>query len=170
MRLSMLRFALVGLVALGLAPSPVAAETGNDVIHACVKRKSGKLRIVGANDTCNPSEMPLTWSPSASPACPAGTTLSIGACLENASRPPATQSSAANDCADEGRRLPSTGELLAFRALPGITLEANGEWADDVIDFTAGVFTYLVVSDVATGFDGAAFPNAYRCVAGAVVE
>lgn len=161
-----MRLALLGLAVFGLAPAPVAAET----VHACVKVNSGNVRIVSADHPCNPSEAPLSWGGSASLACPADTTLSIGVCLENAARTPAPQRDAALDCADEGRRLPTTGELLAFRELPGITLTGNGEWADDVIDYSAGVFSYLIVSDTAIGFEGAAFPTAYRCVAGAVVE
>lgn len=164
MRSLLLAFFCTSLVALSGAPSFAQADT----IHACVKLNSGNIRIVGTNDTCSPSEAPLVWSQGTALRCPTGTTLFIGVCIENAPRAPLTQDLATRDCADEGRRLPSPSELQAFRELPGINVGA--EWTDDVAGMTGAIFTYVVVSDVATGFDLGTFPNAYRCVAGPLVE
>ncbi len=100
--------------------------------------------------------------------CPAGTTLFIGVCIENAARDAATQPDATDVCADEGRRLPSGGELQAFREAPGITL-ASGEWTDDVADITRfSVFAIFVVTETGNGVAEAFDDLAYRCVAGPV--
>lgn len=45
-----------------LAP-PVFADGGDPtLIHACVKKANGQVRIVGPDDACLPSESPLHWA------------------------------------------------------------------------------------------------------------
>lgn len=96
--------------------------------------------------------------------CPSGTTLFVSVCIENTARPAAQWVPAAQTCAAEGRRLPSTGELLGFRELPGITLGA--EWTDDVADITNGL-TIFIATDQGTGTLEDPFQALqYRCVAG----
>lgn len=96
--------------------------------------------------------------------CPAGTTLFVSSCIENTARPAAEWLVAAQTCAAEMRRLPSTGELLGFRELPGITLGA--EWTDDVADITNG-FQIYIATDVGIGtIEDPVSPLQYRCVAG----
>ena len=99
--------------------------------------------------------------------CPTGTTRFVSVCIENTSRAPATVVSAHNDCADEQRRLPSSGELFGFRRLPGITIASAAEWTSDVADITyASTFAYLAVSQNGDGVRTAFVPGPYRCVAG----
>jgi len=58
--------------ALFLLAVPAAHAHGGDasVIHACVHRSSGNLRIVAPEESCRPPESPLHWS--AQPAASAG--------------------------------------------------------------------------------------------------
>src|SRR5262245_47727842 len=59
---SVLAFALLGIV---LSPAIVSAHgTNNDpnVIHACVNNSNGVDRIVGVNGTCLVSEHPVHWA------------------------------------------------------------------------------------------------------------
>jgi hypothetical protein len=67
------RFALAGVptaIAIVLAvhfTSPLFADGGDaTLIHACVKKVNGQVRIVGPDDTCLPSESPLHWVAGAS--------------------------------------------------------------------------------------------------------
>lgn len=67
------RFALAGIptaIAIALAvhfTSPLFADGGDaTLIHACVKKVNGQVRIVGPDDTCLPSESPLHWVAGAS--------------------------------------------------------------------------------------------------------
>jgi hypothetical protein len=50
--------------ALFLLAAPAAHAQGGDasVIHACVHRSSGNLRIVASDESCRPPESPLHWS------------------------------------------------------------------------------------------------------------
>jgi hypothetical protein len=103
--------------------------------------------------------------------CPSGTTLFIGVCIENSARAAATQGSATSDCADEGRRLPTGGELQSFRKVSGITIATGGEWTDDLADITAySDFAYFAVSQTGNGVQRAFSPIGYRCVAGPTIE
>jgi len=62
------RFVLAGAataIAIALAvqfTSPLFADGGDaTLIHACVKKANGQVRIVGPDDTCLPSESSLHW-------------------------------------------------------------------------------------------------------------
>ena len=99
--------------------------------------------------------------------CPTGTTRFVSVCIENTSRSPADWGAASDDCADEQRRLPSAGELSAFRRLPGVTIAPGGEWTDDLGDITyASTFAFFVFSQTGNGVRTAFVSGPYRCVAG----
>lgn len=104
-------------------------------------------------------------------ACPAGTRLFLGVCIEETSRPTADWGAAINACADLGRRLPSIGELWAFRLQPGITLAgstfATSEMTQDLY-FDSGVFGFIAVGEDGTAHERQGMlplANPYRCVA-----
>ena len=65
-----------------------------------------------------------------SAACPAATTAIAGLCFDAAPRASAEWLTAAKDCADEGRVLPSVGQLLAAATALGNVNAASGEWTD----------------------------------------
>lgn len=59
------RLVVAGIaVALSVLLTPPVFADGGDptLIHACVKKANGQVRIVGPNDTCLPSESPAHWS------------------------------------------------------------------------------------------------------------
>ena len=59
-----------------LVTPPVFADGGDPtLIHACVKKANGQVRIVGPDDGCLPSESPLHWAAGA--AGDAGTSIMV---------------------------------------------------------------------------------------------
>ncbi len=122
------------------------------------------LHRLGVNQVVDAGELEGLTAEEVVSQCPAGTTLFVSACIETTTRPAAEWVVAAQTCALEQRRLPSTGEMLGYRDLPGVTLVA--EWTDDVADITNG-FQIYVATDVGTGTIEDPFsPMPYRCVAG----
>jgi hypothetical protein len=99
-------------------------------------------------------------------ACPAGTRIFTGACVETAlrGRDLGWQDSAAA-CKAAGRRLPTVGELWLFRNRSGITLggaAGRSEWAQEVVDDARHVSVDDAGANALTT-DVTALP--YRCVA-----
>jgi hypothetical protein len=69
--------------------------------------------------------------------CREGTIAYAGACWEaSASEYPATAADAAAACGDRGGTLPPALELAAFSQLPGVALDAGGEWSGNVTTFS----------------------------------
>ena len=108
-----------------------------------------------------------------SAACPAETTLTGGACIENAPRAAANYADAAAACGQAGRRLAAPDVLLHARTLAPINL-GGGEMSSDITADAVGALGlggitqgYATVSDagaVATNALTAAAP--YRCITG----
>jgi hypothetical protein len=104
--------------------------------------------------------------------CPSGTALHAGACIETAIRPGATFSVAARTCADAGRRLPSFGELEAWRQEPGFSI-GSPEFTDTVIDgdgnpIDSDGFVVVGLRDNGTISTGLSYNDSsaqFRCVA-----
>jgi hypothetical protein len=104
------------LALLGSAPRSDASIPGADgQIHACYQVNNGQVRVIDtdAGQSCRPSELAIQWRVAATLGCPVGTVLVINVCVETAARAAAPHFDAAPDCADEGKRLPSPGELKA---------------------------------------------------------
>lgn len=51
-----------GICCLGFALIGVMTPVQADTIRACVQEDRGQLRIISADDQCNPSEYALAWS------------------------------------------------------------------------------------------------------------
>ena len=64
-------------VALSVLFTPLVFADDPTLIHACVKKVNGQVRIVQASETCLPSEFSLTWSAGA-PANAAGSIMVHG--------------------------------------------------------------------------------------------
>jgi len=175
----------VGAVAMASVPGADGSITG------CYKKTSpnqGRLRVIDAEagQSCSSGEQRIRFAAVDSTgkvanadrldgldssayrlSCPAGTSLFLGVCLEDQPRAADNHGDASRDCADEARRLPSEGEMRAYRAQPGVTI-APFEWTDELSDTDVeSSFLYAVVgsggSAVAEAF-GNDYP--YRCVAG----
>lgn len=65
-------------IALSVLFTPLLFADGGDptLIHACVKKVNGQLRIVQPSETCLPSESPLHW-PAAAPASAASSSIMV---------------------------------------------------------------------------------------------
>ena len=106
-------------------------------------------------------------------ACPAETTLTGGACIENAPRAAANYADASAACGQAGRRLAPPDVLLHARTLGPINL-GNGEMSNDItvnevgtLGLTGITQGYVTVADggaIATDPLSAASP--YRCITG----
>ena len=156
------------LVMLAAASAAVYATIpGSDgKVHACFN-PGGQVRVIDADpgNSCRPGETALAWPAALSPTptCAAGTTLFLGVCFE-ALRPEDEWLPAVKDCADEGRRLPTHTEALAFRMAHRAVPQ---EWTDHYVNFDVG--HALTVFDSPTsgiGINSRPVSNvtSYRCV------
>jgi len=68
-RLGRGRYWKVGVAATVVMASVIAfsGQSAAQVIHSCVKKENGQLRIVGVGGPCHPSEHPLSWNASGPP-------------------------------------------------------------------------------------------------------
>lgn len=66
--------------------------------------------------------------------CPAATFLRSGVCFDNAARPDIGYTTAVQDCADTGGRLPSISELQSIRTQVDLGPAGDGHWADVMYD------------------------------------
>jgi hypothetical protein len=145
---------------------PALMLSSNGVINACYMTTNGQLRVIAAGDECRANEVAIALALAGSDACPQGTTRFINVCIETQSRAPRSHTDATRACASEDRRLPSSGELKAFREQIGIVIPTGGEWTDDLGDVTyASSFVYHVVGQNGNGVAVASSAVAYRCVA-----
>ena len=57
-------FVAAGLLLGGVAAYAAQAATQGPTIdiHGCYKTNNGQLRVVGATESCGPSETPIVWS------------------------------------------------------------------------------------------------------------
>jgi hypothetical protein len=160
-------FAVVALVVFGGSAVAYATIPGSDrAIHACYQK--GALRLIDkdAGQKCSGGETEILFAAAASLACPTGTLMFAGVCVETAQRPAATLPAARRTCVATGRRLPTAPELFGFRELPGVTLP-SAEWADDLGDVTLkSTFVYVAMDDRNDGIHEAFSPLRYRCVTG----
>lgn len=167
------------VVGAGVAYATIPSSSGT--YNACLA-PAGTIRLIDsdAGQKCRSSEKAISWSQAAPQpvlTCPSGTIMSTGVCYETTSRAAAAVFDARDDCADEGRRLPSPGEASTARLLAEVDL-GNGEWTDDVADInrvnsTTGVpygdFSYLAVAEHGNGVVQATSSLPYRCVAAAEI-
>lgn len=104
--------------------------------------------------------------------CQPGTRFFAGACWQTSqSATAATAPTAAAECATQGGTLPAALELAAFAKLPGVTLDAGDEWAEDLTNFS-GPDAYAVVTVSSAAVLDIALSTAtrkYRCVIPLVV-
>ena len=107
-------------------------------------------------------------------ACPAETTLTGGACIENAPRAAANYADAAAACGQAGRRLAPPDVLLHARTLGPINL-GSGEISNDITGITVGTLAlngsvtqgYVTVGDSgAPGSNGLGEAAPFRCITG----
>ncbi|MGE0065855.1 MAG: hypothetical protein AB7T48_00730 [Solirubrobacterales bacterium] len=137
------------------------------VTAADVKNQS----LTGA-DVKNQSLTGSDLKPGALNECPAGTRRTVGVCFETSPREATGYGLALLDCAGEGKRLPSQGELTAYDSLAYTGSQTTQrEWVEPSwIDAGVEKANYVVaLNNGALGF-GSSEANTnyqYRCVSGA---
>ena len=99
--------------------------------------------------------------------CATGTRQFAGSCWETRTQPAALSApEAAVFCAHEGGELPRALALKAFGELPGVVLEAEGEWSGD-FGTTSSKDVYSIAAVNSTGtllFFNHEEPRRFRCV------
>ena len=155
----------IAMVVLAVGVTYASIPGSDGAIHGCYA-PGGQLRVIDtdAGQSCHPAEKAIQWA-AVAPGCPAGTLPLLSVCIETTARAADFHFLAKLDCADERRRLPQPGELLAFREVDGITLSGSGEWTGDLAD-TGEPFRYVAISDGGDGVEDVNHTLAYRCVAG----
>lgn len=97
--------------------------------------------------------------------CPAGTANAAGTCMETTTRAAKSLTAAMDECAAEGRRLPTPAEYEALTAQPGITLDGNGE---QTTVYGAGTpITNAIATETGISVSNDhSFPRPFRCAVG----
>lgn len=95
--------------------------------------------------------------------CPDDTSLYGGICWDDEVRPLKLWINAAIECGDDGGRLPTLSELVAYTNQPG-TQAADPHWSGDVIDLPAGKELALTRNETTTGSDSSPAIFGFRCV------
>jgi hypothetical protein len=115
----------------GSATTAASAATAADAEHAVSAEDADTVGGLTAE------ELQVT--------CPAETELFGGMCWDEGPRPADDWFQASIECGDEGGRLPSLSELLAYVAQPGVQV-AGPHWSSDVTDGD-GTEELVIVSD-----------------------
>jgi hypothetical protein len=106
--------------------------------------------------------------------CPAGTELAVGACLDATPGAAVALEQAFKACGRAGKRLPSTGELIAFE-MAHFTEFPPTEWVEpEYVDSGSAFYaTGILVSarggpspNASIDFEKVAGPRPYRCATG----
>jgi hypothetical protein len=97
--------------------------------------------------------------------CPANTDLYGGMCWDQTPRPATNWISASVDCGEDGGRLPSLSELIAYVLQPGVAASVPA-WSGDVSDLDTGTGeeSILTRTKTTTSFSRAPINLGYRCL------
>ncbi len=113
---------------LGTVPSAQTAVSATTATSAASATTAASAATAGDADTVDgftAAELQVT--------CPEETKLFGGMCWDEDPRPADDWFQASIECGDEGGRLPSLSELLAYVAQPGVQVAAP-HWSSDVTD------------------------------------
>jgi hypothetical protein len=153
---------------LGTVPSAAHATTADTAIAAGNATSAGNALTVGGKSAAQlTAESKLT--------CPAGTKIQGGLCFETSPRPAQGLANAIFTCSNEGRWLPSLGQLLAYERAHEPT-SPGAEWTEPIT--FDGTKEWGYVGNGAMGSGGApssasfapleaSEPRPFRCVTSA---
>jgi len=98
--------------------------------------------------------------------CPAGTVGAVGVCFEPGLRGSEAALIAAEGCSNSGRRLPTRGELDAYRLAGRLLASPPGEWTSELSGSPTTRYALSFSRDGSTRWlaDEAATVRPYRCV------
>jgi hypothetical protein len=179
MRLTARRVALAALplalvAGVAFAAEPAAVHQTSALINACVKKKTGSVRVVAASSSCRKGESALAWNRqgpagsrgvngSAGPAGPAGPAGVAGAKGDAGARGPTGPAGPAGQMGDAGPALPSLEALNGvgchLAGAPGtatLTYDAEGVATLKCVPSAGGSSAELRVNELMTGSTGAA--------------
>ncbi|HWC08054.1 MAG TPA: hypothetical protein VG458_03280 [Solirubrobacterales bacterium] len=134
------------------AQSATTAKTATTADSATTAATAGEAETL---DGFTPQELQVS--------CPPDTGLYGGMCWDDQVRPLKLWVNAAIECGDDGGRLPTLGELVAFVAQAG-TQAADPHWSGDVIDLPSGKEHALTRDETTTGSDVSPAIFGFRCV------
>jgi collagen type I alpha len=157
MRLPRRRLLLVALpltlvAGVALAAQPSGRQPSNALINACVKKKDGRVRVVGAAAACRRNEQPLSWN-AQGPAGPAGATGKAGATGPAGAPGPAGAAGAKGDpgargatgaagpagrAGPTGPQGPAGAGLASLESLNGLSCHAGGQTGTVALTYDAG--------------------------------
>jgi len=168
---------LVLVTGVALAAQPGGRQPTSAVIHACVKKKTGLVRIVGASASCRPGESSMAWNaqgargPSGAagtpgpqgPAGPAGAAGPKGDTGAQGSVGPAGPAGPQGAAGPAGPSLPSLESLNGvgchLAGAPGtatLTYDAGGIATLKCVPTGGGSSAQIRVNELMTGSAGAA--------------
>jgi hypothetical protein len=134
------------------AAEATTAETAKSAAEADYAKTAGDAETVGGA-----SAEELTLS------CPPETEIYGGMCWDEIPRPVKGWIQAAKDCGDEGGRLPSLSELIAFISQPGPQVAAHN-WSSDVADLETGTEVVFTSDETGRAKSLSTAPFGYRCL------
>lgn len=161
--------AKLGALAIAPAPgaTPASVEHANSADRAAEAQRAAEAEALnGKTATQLLAESKLH--------CPAGTELAVGACLDATPGAPVALEEAFKACGRAGKRLPSTGELIAFE-MAHFTEFPPTEWVEpEYVDSGSAFYaTGILVSarggpspNASIDFEKVAGPRPYRCATG----
>jgi hypothetical protein len=147
------------------AGSADTAQSATSANHALSADTATKATTAGSASTAGDAEtLDGLTSKQLQVTCPVDTDLFGGMCWDLNVRPADGWIDASKDCGDEGGRLPSLSELIAYVLQPGEQVEEQN-WTGDVIDVSAGKETVLTSDEGLTSSAGSSPTNLdYRCL------
>jgi hypothetical protein len=79
--------------------------------------------------------------------CPSGAQKFVRVCIEKSAHPAVNFSDASSTCAADGRRLPTSAELDAFRQQPGVVIGGSGtfvtpEWISNFLSTSSSLVIF----------------------------
>ncbi|MDX6505392.1 MAG: trimeric autotransporter adhesin [Gaiellaceae bacterium] len=185
-RVMLVALPLVLVAGVALAAQPNGRRPSNAVINACVKKKTGQVRVVAAGASCRRGESPLTWNAQgpvgargasgiagatgpAGPAGPAGATGQKGDSGARGATGPAGAAGPAGPQGAAGPQGPAGPSLPSLESLNGIgchlagaagtatlTYDASGVATLKCVPSTGGSTADIRVNEFMTGSAGAA--------------
>ena len=151
-----------------LPPNSVGAK---QIRNGSVTSGDVKNQTLTGTDIKNGSVTAADLKAGAAAACPAGTRQIVGVCIETTPRASTGYGLALLDCAGEGRRLPTQGELTAYDSIvytgnqttqrewvEPSWIDSGTEYANYVVALANGAMGFGS-SDINTNYE-------YRCVTG----
>jgi hypothetical protein len=147
------------------AESATRAESATTADTATTAKSADTATTAQSADTAVEAETLDGFTPEElEVSCPADTTLFGGVCWDDSVRPIRTWIGASVECGEEGGRLPSLSELVAYVLREGIQVSAP-HWSGDVIEAEGGEETVLARDEIATGSHKSVGTSlGFRCV------